>query len=97
MGNDADNKMHQSSKAEKKYLELFVEAFGESSIHYQKIHQQKYPFNCDFYIKSLDLFIECNFHWTHGSHYFNPQSQQDIEKRNIWLEKSKKSSKNFYT
>ena len=26
----------------------------------------RYPFACDFYIPSLDLFIECNYHWTHG-------------------------------
>ena len=26
----------------------------------------RYPFACDFYISSLDLFIECNYHWTHG-------------------------------
>ena len=26
----------------------------------------RYPFACDFYIPSLDLFIECNYRWTHG-------------------------------
>ena len=26
----------------------------------------KYPYNCDFYIPSKDVYIECNFHWTHG-------------------------------
>ena len=26
-----------------------------------------YPFACDFYIPSLDLYIECNYHWTHGN------------------------------
>ena len=26
----------------------------------------RYPFACNFYIPSLDLFIECNYHWTYG-------------------------------
>lgn len=40
----------------------------------------RYPFCCDFYLKSLDLFIELNFHWTHGGHPFDENSQADQEK-----------------
>lgn len=90
------NNSFNKSKSEDMVFELLLEKFNVSGVSRQ-YKDDRYPFNCDFYIKSLDLFIECNFHWTHGFHYFNPQSQQDIEKRNIWLEKSKKSSKNFYT
>ena len=90
------NNSFNKSKSEDMVFELLLEKFNVSEVSRQ-YKDNRYPFNCDFYIKSLDLFIECNFHWTHGSHYFNPQSQQDIEKRNIWLEKSKKSPKNFYT
>lgn len=35
-------------------------------------------FNCDFYVKSLDLFIELNLHWTHGSHPFNTDDDNDM-------------------
>ncbi len=42
--------------------------------------EKRYPFNCDFYIPCLDLFIECNFHWTHGKHLFNPNSKEDQDK-----------------
>lgn len=31
----------------------------------------RYPFNCDFYIKSKDLFIEYQGHWTHGDEPFD--------------------------
>ena len=44
----------------------------------------RYPFNCDFYIKDLDLFIECNFHWTHGGHPFDPNSIKDQVKLEQW-------------
>ena len=37
----------------------------------------RYPFNCDFYIKSLDLFIECNYFWTHHNHYYNENDTTD--------------------
>lgn len=40
----------------------------------------RYPFNCDFYIPCLDLFVECNFHWTHGKHLFDPFSKEDQQK-----------------
>ena len=49
-----------------------------------------YPFNCDFYIPSLDLYIECNYHWTHGGHPFDPTNIDDINKLNYWQEKNTK-------
>ena len=49
----------------------------------------KYPFNCDFYIEDLDMFIECNFHWTHGGHPFDKNSIADQVKVQRW--KSKKT------
>jgi hypothetical protein len=52
-----------------------------------------YPFNCDFYIPSLDLYIECNYHWTHGGHPYNENNKDDIETLNKWKEKDTK----FYT
>jgi hypothetical protein len=45
---------------------------------------------CDFYIKHLDIFIECNFHWTHGGHWFDANSEYDINKLNIWKNKNTK-------
>ena len=29
---------------------------------------------------SLDLYIECNFHWTHGGHPFDSSNINDINK-----------------
>ena len=49
----------------------------------------RYPFNCDFYIQSLDLFIECQYSWTHGGHPYNKEN--DKEKLELWKEKAKKS------
>ena len=38
----------------------------------------RYPFSCDFYVKSIDLFIECNFFWTHNTHPFNANDPADV-------------------
>ena len=47
-----------------------------------------YPYNCDFYIPSLDLYIECNYHWTHGGHPFNENNIEDITILNLWKNKN---------
>lgn len=54
--------------------------------------EERYPFHCDFYIPSLDLFIECNFHWTHGRRPFNPGSEKDIEQLKRWEELGKNAT-----
>lgn len=50
-----------------------------------------YPYQCDFYIPEEDLYIECNFHWTHAGHWFDKTNIDDINKLTIWKEKAKNS------
>ena len=38
---------------------------------------KRYPYNCDFYIPSLDLFIEFQGYYTHGKHPYNSDSVSD--------------------
>ena len=50
-----------------------------------------YPFACDFYIPYLYLFIECNYHCTHGGRlYEGTENDKKIE------EKWKKKNTKFY-
>lgn len=53
---------------------------------------ERYPFNCDFYIPSLDLFIEIQGLWTHGKHPYNENNNDDVELANKW----KTSSSKYY-
>ena len=46
---------------------------------------------CDFYIKSLDLFIELNISWTHGGHPFDNENPSDIDILLKWQDKAKTS------
>ena len=87
------NNSFNSSKPEEEVRELLISIFGKDDVKYQ-YKESRYPFECDFYIKSKDLFIECNFHWTHMFHPFNKDDEDDISKLNILKEKAKTSK--FY-
>lgn len=45
---------------------------------------QRYPFYCDFYVDTLDWFIEVNNWWHHGPHPYNPGSIEDEDLLNSW-------------
>lgn len=44
-------------------------------------YDKRYPFVCDFYIKSVDLFIELNVHFSHGGHWFDAESKSDVNRQ----------------
>ena len=54
----------------------------------------KYPFACDFYIVDKDLYLECNFHWTHGPAPFNERNQEHINLLQKWQQKNTKYYQN---
>ena len=89
------NNSYTKSKKEDEIYYFLIEQFGYSDIirqyrderYYNKI--TKNLFACDFYIKSLDLFLEYDGIWTH-----KPQYLPEIEKEKmlqIWKNKSKTS------
>ena len=49
-----------------------------------------YKFQCDFYIKSLDIFIEYQGNWTHGYQPFD-NSMSCLDQLNDWRQKAIKS------
>ena len=77
------------SKPEEVCYKMLVEKFGKDNI-VRQYTSELYPFNCDFYIKSLDLYIEYNGSWTHGKHQFDPTNKDDIEIVEKWKAKNKK-------
>ena len=44
----------------------------------------------------IDLYIECNYHWTHGGHIFNKDNINDMEKLNKWKQKNTKFYNNIH-
>lgn len=89
------NHTFNSSRIEDKTYSLLIEKYGEVKRQYK---DERYPFMCDFYIPKLDLFIECNYHWTHGGHPYNDQDIKDQEKLNKWKSRNTKYYNNaIYT
>lgn len=74
-----------TSKYEENAYAWLTEKFGIDDIVRQYKDERyvnpnnHHKYHCDFYIKSLDLFIELQIYWGHGPHPFNENSIEDIE------------------
>ena len=59
------NNSFTKSKDEENIYNLLLQKFGKDDI-VRQYTSELYPFNCDFYIKFLDLYIEYHGTWTHS-------------------------------
>jgi hypothetical protein len=62
--------------------------YDDKDIEREYNKDERYPFNCDFYIKSQDLFIELNGFWTHNDHWFDKNDKADVEQLGEWESRS---------
>lgn len=85
-----NNSFHKS-KVEDEVYTILINKFIEVKRQYKS---KEYPFACDFYIPEKDLYIECNFHWTHGGKPFDENDKDCLDQLAKWQEKAKTS--NFY-
>jgi endogenous inhibitor of DNA gyrase (YacG/DUF329 family) len=81
------NKTFNTSKPEEQTYILLKEKYPDVIRQYKS---DVYPFCCDFYIPSLDLYIECNYSWTHGGHPFDVNNIDDINILLLWESKHTK-------
>lgn len=79
------NNSFNTSKIETDFKEYLLSKGFEIKTQYTS---HLYPFHCDFYISSLDLYIEINGTWTHGKHRFNPENEEDIKLVEYWRSKN---------
>lgn len=86
------NSSFNISKPEEQIYQLLKNKFKH--VERQYFDKNRYPYNCDFYIPELDLFIEFNGIWTHGREPFCENNPLHIEKLNRWVDKAKTSE--FY-
>lgn len=87
--NETRRKNHtfNTSKSEDNSYVLLQSYFFDIKRNYSS---NVYPFQCDFYIPCLNLYIECNYHWTHGFHPFDENSKEDIKRLNVLKERNTK-------
>ena len=80
---------HSGSIHEEIVYKFLVDRFSEVIREYKSA---EYPFHCDFYIPSIQLYIEYNGMWTHGGRAYNENSVDDKCKLEEWREKAKTST-----
>lgn len=79
------NNNFKESKEETFIYETLLKKFPDTIRQY---YEERYPFNCDFYIPELDLFIEYQGYQGHGGHPYDPNSSEDINKVILWEQKA---------
>ena len=78
-----NNKSFTNSKEETEIYEILKTKFLDVKRQYKN---DLYPYSCDFYIPSIDTYIEYQGYWMHGKEpYIGTEEQQDIIKK--WKEK----------
>ena len=90
-----ERKSFNTSKPEENLYQLLINVFGINNV-LRQYSSDVYPFACDFYISSIDAYIELNANWTHGEHPFDKNNASDIAKMNLWKELSNKKHSRFY-
>ena len=84
------NNSFNSSKLEIKIKDLLLQKFSDTKHQYRS---EIYPWNCDFYIPSKNLYIEIQGSWVHGYRPYKG-TIEDLKIVERWREKAKNS--NYY-
>lgn len=87
------NGTFNKSKGEEQCFSILVDIFGKDNVTRQ-YKEPRYPYFCDFYIRSDDLFVEYNGFWSHGDHPFDKENTEDQENKKLLEEKS--NTNQFY-
>lgn len=83
------NNSFNSSRQEDQIYQLLLQKFDKVERQYKS---EKYPFLCDLYIPSIDLYIEYQGFWHHGNEPYN----ENNEKHKKIIEKWKSKKSGFY-
>ena len=62
--------------------QYFIDKLEELNINYEYRYfdeSGQYPYECDFYLKDTNTFIEINGTGLHDTHIFDPNNKKDIE------------------
>ena len=75
------------SKAEDTIYEELCCIYGKENI-IRQYKSKAYPFHCDFYIQSEDLYIEYQGSWTHGNMPYIEGDTACVQQLQLWKEKA---------
>ncbi|MCC2248979.1 hypothetical protein JUJ52_03275 [Virgibacillus sp. AGTR] len=84
--NRRKNRTLHTSKPEQELGVLLRAYFGDDDVLYNVVVDDRYPFRVDYYIKSLDLFIELNGDRCHNTHWYDASNSRDQQIVRSWIE-----------
>jgi len=87
------NNSFNRSDPEERVYQLLLERFSPSDV-LRQYRSEVYPFACDFYVVSRDLYIEYYGTWTHGPAPFDPDNADHQKLLSSW--ESRKHDHPFY-
>lgn len=80
------NKTFNTSSQEQKIYQMLCSKFIDVKTQYKSM---LYPYHCDFYIPSIDTYIEYQGHWSHGGEPYLGSDEQK-ERVKLWEMKGTK-------
>lgn len=80
------------SQPEEEFYKYLCNKYGEDDIFREYNQDPRYPFKCDFYIKSIDTFVELNLFLTHGIKPYNSNDDECIALLELYKERAKTQS-----
>ena len=88
----------KGSGPEDRFYPILCDIFGDDDV-IRQYHSSKpplrnsdvYPYHADFFIVSRSLWIEINAHQTHGTHFFDGSSSDDLQRFSYLRAKAKSS------
>lgn len=88
------NKSFNKSIPEENLYESLVLQYGYDDVVRQYVDDVRYPFPCDFYIKSQDLFIEYNGTIEHNRQPYNPSDEEHQKQLTKYIQKATQAGEN---
>lgn len=86
------NNSFGKSKTEDVIYKMLCEQFGINNVQRQ-YKSELYPYPCDFYVISLDLYIEYQGWWSHGKQAFNKDNKKHQQILQQWKQRSQDETK----
>lgn len=86
---------NKDTKVEKSFYTFLLTMYPLDDIQKQYF-DNRYPYKCDFYIKSEDLFIEINGTWTHSEKPYNPDDEWCQKELKKLEKKIQETNSNYY-
>lgn len=78
-----------TSKPAERIGEVLRNIFGTSNVKSEYDEDPRYPFHCDFYVQTRNgIFIEVNIFKSHGGHFFDIESAEDLSMLSFWQERA---------